>query len=60
MKSLQAYAGGKKMRPALPEIRSLAETIQLASKCRLGQCAPNAFLSVLEIAEQDLRGGMLA
>jgi [NiFe] hydrogenase diaphorase moiety large subunit len=60
MQTLQAFAGGKKMRPALPEIRSLAETIQLASKCRLGQYAPNAFLSVLEIADQDLHGGLLA
>jgi [NiFe] hydrogenase diaphorase moiety large subunit len=30
------------------ELRSLAETMQLASKCSLGQAAPNALLSIIQ------------
>jgi hypothetical protein len=34
----------------------LAETIQLTSKCSLGQNAPNAYLSILDITDQKQRG----
>jgi [NiFe] hydrogenase diaphorase moiety large subunit len=40
---------GQKPRVSVSEIRSLAETIHLTSKCNLGQSAPKAFLSVLDI-----------
>lgn len=35
------------------EIRSLAETVHLTSKCSLGQSAPVAFLSILDILMSD-------
>ena len=41
------YAG--KTKKSLSEIQSIAETIQLTSKCSLGQSAPNAFLSILDM-----------
>jgi len=34
----------------------LAETIQLASKCGLGQSSPNAFLSILENFKSEILG----
>ena len=40
---------GQKPRVSVSEIRSLAETIHLTSKCSLGRSAPEAFLSVLDI-----------
>jgi [NiFe] hydrogenase diaphorase moiety large subunit len=40
----------------LNELTSLAETIQLASKCGLGQSSPNAFLSILGNFKNELLG----
>ncbi len=40
----------------LNELRSLGETMQLASKCGLGQSAPNAFLSVVEHFQEEILG----
>jgi len=40
----------------LNEIKSLCETMQLASKCGLGQSSPNAFLSILEHFEHEIFG----
>jgi len=40
----------------LRELRSLGETMQLASKCGLGQSAPNAFLSITEHFDSELLG----
>lgn len=55
LQSLQPAPKGKKKPTSLNELRSLAETIQLASKCSLGQTAPNAYLSILSIMEADGR-----
>jgi [NiFe] hydrogenase diaphorase moiety large subunit len=40
----------------LRELCSLGETMQLASKCGLGQSAPNAFLSVVEHFQDEILG----
>ena len=40
----------------LTEIESLCETMQLASKCGLGQSSPNAFLSILEHFRHEIFG----
>lgn len=42
----------------LRELRSLGETMQLASKCGLGQSAPNAFMSITEHFDSELLGRM--
>jgi [NiFe] hydrogenase diaphorase moiety large subunit len=38
----------------LRELVSLGETMQLSSKCGLGQSAPNAFLSIVEHFKSEL------
>ncbi len=38
------------------ELCSLGETMQLASKCGLGQMAPNAFLSIVEHFQDEILG----
>lgn len=40
----------------LQEVCALGETMQLASKCGLGQSAPNAFLSVVESFQEEILG----
>ncbi len=40
----------------LAELRSLGETMQVASKCGLGQMAPNAFLSIVEHFQDEILG----
>ncbi len=40
----------------LRELCALGETMQLASKCGLGQSAPNAFLSVVKHFQSELMG----
>lgn len=40
----------------LKEISDLGETMQLASKCGLGQSAPNALLSVVDSFQEDILG----
>ena len=40
----------------LHELCSLGETMQLASKCGLGQMAPNAFLSIVEHFQDEILG----
>lgn len=39
----------------LKEMYSLSETLQLASKCGLGQSAPNAFVGVLDKFKEDYK-----
>lgn len=38
------------------EIKGLCETMQIASKCGLGQSSPNAFLSIVEHFQDELMG----
>lgn len=40
----------------LKELCSLGETMQLASKCGLGQSAPNALLSIVEHFQEEILG----
>ncbi len=40
----------------LKELCSLGETMQLASKCGLGQSSPNAFLSIVQHFQPELMG----
>ncbi|MCD6205588.1 MAG: NADH-quinone oxidoreductase subunit NuoE [Candidatus Marinimicrobia bacterium] len=40
----------------LNELKKLGETIQLASKCGLGQSSPNAFLSIVENFKPEILG----
>jgi [NiFe] hydrogenase diaphorase moiety large subunit len=40
----------------LRELCALGETMQLASKCGLGQSAPNAFLSIVKHFQSELMG----
>jgi [NiFe] hydrogenase diaphorase moiety large subunit len=40
----------------LEELKALGETMQLASKCGLGQSSPNAFLSILEHFPDEILG----
>jgi [NiFe] hydrogenase diaphorase moiety large subunit len=40
----------------LKELQSLGETMQLASKCGLGQSSPNAFLSIVKHFQGELMG----
>jgi [NiFe] hydrogenase diaphorase moiety large subunit len=47
---------GKCSMPYLKELCSLGETLQLASKCGLGQSAPNAFLSIAEHFHREILG----
>lgn len=41
----------------LRELVSLGETMQIASKCGLGQTAPNAFISILETFKHEILAG---
>jgi [NiFe] hydrogenase diaphorase moiety large subunit len=40
----------------LKELCSLGQTMQLASKCGLGQSAPNAFLSIVTHFQDEILG----
>lgn len=40
----------------LNELKKLGETIQIASKCGLGQSSPNAFLSVIDNFKSEILG----
>ena len=40
----------------LQELMALGETMQVASKCGLGQSSPNAFLSIVEHFKDEIMG----
>ncbi|HPQ40362.1 MAG TPA: NADH-ubiquinone oxidoreductase-F iron-sulfur binding region domain-containing protein, partial [bacterium] len=40
----------------LKELIALGETMQIASKCGLGQSSPNAFLSIVKSFKEELMG----
>jgi [NiFe] hydrogenase diaphorase moiety large subunit len=44
----------------LRELTALGETMQLASKCGLGQSSPNAFMSILHHFKDEIMGRTLA
>ena len=49
-----------KVRGAYEELVKLGETMQVASKCGLGQSSPNAFLSIVENFRDELMGRTVA
>lgn len=56
LKGVEKIAHGTCSTAYLRELCSLGETMQVASKCGLGQSAPNAFLSVVEHFKDELMG----
>ena len=40
----------------LQELLALGETMQIASKCGLGQSSPNAFLSIVKHFKDEIMG----
>jgi len=56
LEGLKLLAKGRCSVTYLNELMRLAETIQLASKCGLGQSSPNAFLSILENFKSEILG----
>jgi [NiFe] hydrogenase diaphorase moiety large subunit len=42
------------------ELLGLCETMQLASKCGLGQSSPNAFVSIVKHFQDEIMGRTLA
>ncbi|MBN2081058.1 iron hydrogenase [bacterium] len=56
LKGLEAFKRGECSIAHLHELRRLGETMQLASKCGLGQSAANAFLSITEHFADEVLG----
>ncbi|MGA2035206.1 MAG: NADH-ubiquinone oxidoreductase-F iron-sulfur binding region domain-containing protein, partial [Thermoguttaceae bacterium] len=56
MEGLQSLKRGKCSMAYLKELCGLGETLQLASKCGLGQSAPNALLSVVAHFQDEILG----
>lgn len=55
IEGIERLKEGKCDQEYLKDLFSLAETMQLASKCGLGQSSPNAFLSVLNNFKKEYR-----
>ena len=53
LEGVRRIKGGACGKSYLSDLRSLSETMQCASKCGLGQSAPNAFLTVLDKFSED-------
>jgi len=56
MEGVQMLQEGKCSMAYLRELCALGETMQLASKCGLGQSSPNAFLSVVNHFRDEIMG----
>lgn len=56
LKGIEKLKNGKLNPSMLKELISLGRTMQLASKCGLGQSAPNAFISIVENFEEEILG----
>ncbi|MBT3201801.1 MAG: dehydrogenase [Phycisphaerales bacterium] len=56
LEGVQMLAAGKCSMKYLKELCSLGKTMQVASKCGLGQSSPNAFLSVVEHFSDEILG----
>lgn len=54
--AVEMLARGRCSMAYLREIRSLGETMQVASKCGLGQSSANAFLSIARHFEHEFLG----
>jgi len=56
LKGLKNLKKGDLSLSMLKELLSLGKTMQLASKCGLGQSAPNAFISIVENFPDEVLG----
>jgi len=56
LEGVKMLAAGKCSMKYLKELCSLGRTMQVASKCGLGQSSPNAFLSVVEHFSDEILG----
>ena len=56
LEGIELLEKGKCSMTYLKELCSLGETMQLASKCGLGQSSPNVFLSVTKNFQCELMG----
>lgn len=56
LEGVQLLKQGRCSMKYLLELCGLAETIQLASKCGLGQSSPNAFLSIVKHFKHEITG----
>ncbi|MDP7286918.1 MAG: NADH-ubiquinone oxidoreductase-F iron-sulfur binding region domain-containing protein [Phycisphaerae bacterium] len=56
LEGVKMLAAGKCSMKYLNELCSLGRTMQVASKCGLGQSSPNAFLSVVEHFSEEILG----
>jgi len=56
LEGIELLEQGKCSTRYLHELCALGETMQLASKCGLGQSAPNAFLSIVQHFREELMG----
>jgi [NiFe] hydrogenase diaphorase moiety large subunit len=57
LEGIELLKAGKCSKEYLDELISLCETMQLASKCALGQSSPNVFLSVIKDFGCEIMGG---
>jgi len=55
LESIKKIKKGLGKKQDINEIFTLCETMQLASKCGLGQSAPNAFVSIIENFKKDYK-----
>ena len=56
LEGIEMLAAGKCSMKYLQELCSLGKTMQVASKCGLGQSSPNAFLSIVEHFADEILG----
>jgi [NiFe] hydrogenase diaphorase moiety large subunit len=56
LEGVERLAQGSCSNALLNDLCALGETMQLASKCGLGQSAPNAFLSIVKSFKDELMG----
>jgi [NiFe] hydrogenase diaphorase moiety large subunit len=56
LKGIEMLEHGACTTKYLDELCALGETMQLASKCGLGQSSPNAFISIVKHFKDELMG----
>jgi [NiFe] hydrogenase diaphorase moiety large subunit len=56
LEGVELLRAGRCSMACLNELRALGETMQVASKCGLGQSSPNAFLSIVDHFRDEIMG----
>ena len=56
LEGLEKMEKGECSTAYLKELLALGETMQLASKCGLGQSSPNAFISIVANFKEEIMG----